>query len=620
MVEGAADGASRRLDRRLALAGSVLVASLASLVYLRTLTFGFVYDDLPQVVNNPLLGRSDIWLRAFVDDVWSHHLVGAQYYRPVFLLWLAANYALFEHAAWGWHLTSVAVHAVASVLVLWVGVRLGLERFAAVLAGCLFAVHPAHVESVAWVSGITDPLMTMFLLACLLLHLRWRGGAGRAPLCGLLAPLAFAAALLDKETAVVFVAIILALPFLGLGGRERDHFGLRARCMESLVGASPYVAVVALYLAARAATVGAVGLEGAAALRIELLTAPSLLWQYSLRLFWPMNLSPVYSVDYIERLSARGVAAPAIGVLGLCAASLWSKGSRSLCVLLLGIIALPLAPVLLISKLPLEDFFHDRYLYLPSVGFSLLVAGWVASLPTGKAKLLGQPAGRLGVAVLLVGACAVVTARESAVWRDDLTLFGRAVERAPDNNVALTSYASKLLLAGEISAAQAILPTGDRDGSGSVGSALRSRSRALPASRLRDCARLARARSRGSPAGCRSARASRLRAPLSRPARGGGNVVPTSSRATPARRRHSLRARGCSRGTGSTRRSAGRVRGGTRVESERATSSQPCRCAQPAFGGGVVGSLHLHRAVPVVVHHAEEAEPLCGVVAQLMGL
>ena len=443
-------------DRRIALATSLALAAIATLIYLRTLTFGFVYDDLPQVVNNPLLERPDIWLLAFVEDVWSHHLIGAQYYRPVFTVWLALNHAGFELSAWGWHLSSVLVHAVVGVLVFWVGLRLGLDRFAAIIAAGLFAAHPVHVESVAWVSGVTDPLMTACLLGCLLLHLQWRGGVRSSWPVAPFAWLAFAGALLSKETAVVFVAVLALLSFLAVGYRRAWEPSLGARCREALLATAPYVVITGLYLGVRAVTVGAVGLDDRSALHVELLGAPSLLWQYSVRLFWPVNLSPIYPVGYVQAFSVREVVWPLVAVSGLCVASLWASHARSRVLLLLALIALPLAPVLLVSKLPLDDFFHDRYLYLPSVGFCLLAATWITHIPAGGVRLFGRPALQLAVALLLVGAGALTAVTESTVWRDDLTLFARAAECAPENNVALSSYAATLLIHGDISKAQAL--------------------------------------------------------------------------------------------------------------------------------------------------------------------
>ena len=85
------------------------------------------------------------------------------YYRPLFLLWLRINDAVFGNQAWGWHLTTILAHVLATLLVYLLAWRLGIGRDVALLAALIFGLHPAHIEAVAWISGVTEPLLGIYL-------------------------------------------------------------------------------------------------------------------------------------------------------------------------------------------------------------------------------------------------------------------------------------------------------------------------------------------------------------------------------------------------------------------------------------------------------------------------
>jgi tetratricopeptide (TPR) repeat protein len=112
-------------------------------------------------------------------------------------------------------------------------------------------------------------------------------------------------------------------------------------------------------------------------------------------------------------------------------------------------LVLPLLPLLNLAVFPEGEMVHDRYLYLPSVGFSILVALAVRNLRPGSRRLFGQPAVQLGSVLgiaLLLGAA---TARQTAFWATDLLLLSRAVEIAPGNVRARFFLANALLNRGD---------------------------------------------------------------------------------------------------------------------------------------------------------------------------
>ena len=90
--------------------------------------------------------------------------VSGNYYRPLFLLWFRLNHAMFGLDPKGWHLTTVLCHVAATLWCLSWFAGLAASPWIAFSAATLFALHPVHMESVAWVSGVTDPLLAIFLI------------------------------------------------------------------------------------------------------------------------------------------------------------------------------------------------------------------------------------------------------------------------------------------------------------------------------------------------------------------------------------------------------------------------------------------------------------------------
>ncbi len=153
-----------------------MILFLTFLVYSGTLWFQFVYDDRGQILAN---AQVHYWRFApgyFFEGVWNfaYPRVLGNYYRPVFLLFLLINYKLFGPYPAGWHLVSVGVQVAVTFLVYRLVGRLVGDRRTALIAALIFGLTPVHIESVAWVSGVTDPLLALFLIPSFLCYLNGR--------------------------------------------------------------------------------------------------------------------------------------------------------------------------------------------------------------------------------------------------------------------------------------------------------------------------------------------------------------------------------------------------------------------------------------------------------------
>src|SRR5579859_2966532 len=189
------------------------VVIFSALVYAWTLSFQFVYDDIGQLVDNPSIRSWQFLPQYFTSHMWAGVLANSNYYRPLVLLWFRLNYVLFGLSPAGWHFTSILAHAAATLLVFRLVYRLFTNRTAAILSAMIFGLHPIHVQSVAWVSGVTDPLLAIFMTASFLQYLTFR--ESRKPIHLVWSLLLYAGATLTKEPGVILPAIIFAYEYAG---------------------------------------------------------------------------------------------------------------------------------------------------------------------------------------------------------------------------------------------------------------------------------------------------------------------------------------------------------------------------------------------------------------------
>jgi len=447
---------------RALLPAAILAATFLS--YVATLVLGFVFDDHVLIVTNDSIRSWRYFPSYFASHIWSFrypHLL-ANYYRPLFLTWLRLNDALFGLHAWGWHLTSVLAHVAVTYLVYRLCLRLTGDGWVAGAAGLLFGLHPVHVEAVADITSIQEPLSTLFILGAMLTFGRSREAGPR--LDWLAASLALtAAALLSKESGMVLPILVSGFAWIyrGTGGREVALVEGRARPLEglrsALAASIPFWVVILLYVPLRIrALKGFAHVVTPLSLSQEVFTIPSVLLFYLRLLVWPFGLSCYYDTPYISSASWHAFVLPAALLAAVVAAlAFWywrmrfdaPEEAKAIAFACLWMI-LTLLPVLNFRFLPESEIAHDRYVYLPSVGFAILVAVALRQAMGAETKSFhGRAWALLGV-LLLSGVMGYATARQCLFWSDDLTLDYRAHEIAPHNISATTSLAAAVAQRG----------------------------------------------------------------------------------------------------------------------------------------------------------------------------
>ncbi len=451
----------------------VLGLVLTFVAYCGSIGYPFVYDDHGQILTNSFVHSWRFVPRYFTHHVWESVMPGApsNYYRPIFLLWLRINNALFGLKPWGWHLTSILMHLVTTVCVYFLSLRIIRDRLTAAIAATIFGLHPVHVEAVVWISGVTEPLMGVLFLASLICYLKARQQDRNRPWLWT-SVLLFAAALFTKETALMFPVLIFAYEWLfgQLTARAPSQPSYAQRVRYGIRCLWPYLPVVPVYLALR--TIVLKGFSPAVApltASAVMLTAPSLLWFYLKRLVWPVRMSLVYNLPYVRDPGFLNLVLPCSGIAGAAfllwawargprgGASFASRSSESRVIAFAATCLLvPLLPVLNAYVLPTNDYVHDRYLYLPSLGFAMMAAILLRSLEIGQATGWRRWVAQTVLAAALAVLCVWDAAAESVVWSDDLLLYYRGMTIAPNSTLLTTNLGTALAERGHYSEAASI--------------------------------------------------------------------------------------------------------------------------------------------------------------------
>jgi tetratricopeptide (TPR) repeat protein len=441
-----------------AIAAAVL-AVLVAAVFGGTLGNEFVFDDHDLVEGNPVVRTLDPRTH-FGSHFWEQQGgTGAAYlyYRPLVSLTLAVEWKLFETRPFGYHLTNLLLHAAAAFLVFLVARGLGSD-VAALIAAALFAVHSAQTEAVAFVLARTDLLAACLVLLGAWLHAR----AGRASRFGAVA--AFGAALLSKEAAITFPALVLGIEWARARAAGQPLRALWAPGSRLRAALPYYAALIAGYLVLRFAVLGRLLSDPSASgetwrnpvigagLAERLMTAVNVAFRYLQLALFPRDLSADWQFEAVPLVETPGAGTfwlPLV-VVALAAVLAVRLARRSPLALFGALTAIGAYSLVSHVAFVAPVVLAERFLYLPMVGLCALAAAAI----DGLRQALRKPrVVALGIAALLVVPLAIRSRVRIADWRDDRTLFAAAVETTPRSALAWNNLGFEQLEADELEAA-----------------------------------------------------------------------------------------------------------------------------------------------------------------------
>ncbi len=424
-----------------------LLGIVTFVVYSGTLSFDFVWDDWPQIVNSPIIRSWSNLPRAFGSDLWYHVARHQVYYRPLFVAWSMLNYTLFGLHPWGWHLGAVLLHVGAVAAVFWLARRLRLEYWTAAIAALIFALHPVHIEPVTWVSAASDTMVTMFAALAFAAFLSARDpqftpSAMKKMGWWVASFVLLASALLTKEMAVVFAALVGIYAWLH---PAEGKTSFAKRTIGAVIEAAPYAVITIGYtLLRKHALLHTTGQFDPNHGMIDVArTLPLVLSIYLRQLLIPIGITGLYYTPYMTSAILSQLLLPAL-VLAVVVLGLWywnrSEGKSTVAFAGLWLLV-GLAPALYLRNFGNGDFVRDRYMYLPSIGFAILAALALRRLPSF--RQWNTRAVQVAAVLVLCSGYICASLAQQVYWSNDLLLLVRGQALYPGNPYAMAGLAKE---------------------------------------------------------------------------------------------------------------------------------------------------------------------------------
>ena len=434
---------------------------LALLVYWPATHCGFInFDDDLYVTANPRVQSG-----LTVESIKSAFLVPvASNWHPVTMLSHMMDCQLFGLNPWWPHTVNVLLHALNSALVFVLLREMTGAAWRSAAVAALFAVHPLHVESVAWVSERKDVLSTFFSLLSLIFYARYaqlerekqsevisKNHASflrRRDVCYGLAFLFLLLGLMSKAMLVTWPFVMLLLDYWPLGRARPGH--MKRLIIEKMPFFALVVAASIMTMAVQQHA-GAVALGGQLPFSARCENALISYCRYLGMLFWPVNLAVFYPLPghwpIVEILMAA-IALTVISVVVL----LLRKRYAFLAVGWFWFVG-TLLPVIGLIQAG-DQALADRYMYIPSIGFFVLII-WGVYEMTSRWKEQTMVLSIAGTVTAFL--CISTTSQQLGYWKDSETLFRHALDVTTDNYVADNNLAVVLEARGEFDEAMSRL-------------------------------------------------------------------------------------------------------------------------------------------------------------------
>jgi len=399
----------------------VLITVLGLTVYSTCLNGDFLWDDHGLVKHNNLVRDISNIGKAFQGPMGSGIAIKDDqsskfiFYRPLQAVSFMIDHRLWGPDSFGFHLTNVVLHILSALALYWFVALVFADLRLSFIVSVLFVVHPVHTDAVSYISGRADPLALTFILLTLIFYLKY--SRLKKPVFLVLMLVAYALAILSKETSLIVIGLILAHDFF-LAGKLNIKTVL------------PFLPLILFYIILKTVIfqqhLPPPGFYQEIPERIPGFFLA--IFEYIRLIFLPINLHMDYGLKVFEINNPRALAGVVI-VIGLLVHLFRKRRTDPLYCFAVLWFFLTLMPVANIF-FPLHFFMAEHYLYLPSIGIFLVVG---RALPMILEKVKAKKAA-LGLFVLVVVLLGGLTIRQNLVWADPIRFYRNILEYSPDSS------------------------------------------------------------------------------------------------------------------------------------------------------------------------------------------
>jgi Flp pilus assembly protein TadD len=417
---------------------------MSTVIYLNALHNQFVFDDIPLVFDNYFVKH--------IEKIPTYFFTSFEKipYRPLRMITYAIDYQLTGLNPVGYHISSIVFHALTTLVLYFTILALTGKSRVAFFAACLFAVHPVHTDSVAYISGRRDILSTLFYLLGFYCFLKAR--QKEKPYLLILVLAAYLLALASKEMAVTLPVICFLYDLLenlsaGESFFERCSTAVKQSISRNRLFYLSFLVPAILFTCYKVlikSPSNKVGFYGGD-LYIQVLTVGKILMYYIKLLFFPINLLADYSFNSFPLSTSFFEPTTLLSFALLCSLAVLTvkllnrNKTMAFAVLWFFITLLPVCHII-----PHHELLAEHYLYLPSFGFVLLIAlvleNTLTSTTWRRSILLGF--------VFVILLFATRTFYRNYDWKNSFTLWSKTVATSPNcvraiNNLGIEYYKRK---------------------------------------------------------------------------------------------------------------------------------------------------------------------------------
>lgn len=389
------------------------ILAVCVVVFANSLGGDFVYDDTRQIVRNTLIQDNSLIWKALTSDVWAFKGDGTQaasnYWRPTFTLWNIINFRLFGMSPLGWHVTNLILHSGVCLMAYALLRRWAFSAIVAFTITLIFAVHPVHVESVAWIAGSPDLLFSMALLGSLWFATSYRTSRSNNHL--ILTALLYVIALGAKEIGIV------CLPIYYFVLIEKPAEEKKKKAADNNTPLLALAAIAIVYFLIRWAVLGAVSRppDDAVPFGDAVMSIPAMFAFYLQQIFAPYSVAVNYPMTPVTQIGAVNFIIPLAVSVAVVAGILYLAKISPKTRLGAAIFLLPLIPAMNATAFISEQIVHDRYLYLPLLGALMLLVPLAAKVINERYILIAG--------CIIAAALSFQTFRYNTAWANNLTLW-----------------------------------------------------------------------------------------------------------------------------------------------------------------------------------------------------
>jgi tetratricopeptide (TPR) repeat protein len=405
-------------DKRFIVVSIILIIILGFVIYSNSLHGKFIWDDDLLIKDNIYIKSWSNVLKIFAGDMGAGSAVKTGFYRPLQILTYMIDYSIWKLDVLGYHLTNIILHILVALAIYWFMDLIFVDRLVSFLTSALFIIHPIHTEAVSYISGRADPLASLFMLLTFIFYIK-QLHSNKAELY-ILILLSYILALLSRESSLMLPILLLLYHYT---------FKEKLKIREFLSLVSIAFIYILLRMAVFKSSASNILQSTTAILTTLLQRLPGFfvaLTNYLRLILLPFNLH----MEYGNKLSNLTDPKAILGMVILFSLLIYTFKTRKTHKLVFFSLSWFIITLLPQSNLyPLNAYMAEHWLYLPSIGFFLILAKGLSWLYQRK----GFRTFSLVLVICLLAIYSYLTIGQNNYWKDPIVFYERTLKYAPDS-------------------------------------------------------------------------------------------------------------------------------------------------------------------------------------------